>query len=255
MLAENTHLKFSLFMRHSLSMRNLNIKKRNCSSIMFLAKGKITYTFENGGFELNEGETVFLPYNSTYSYTSSDGEQLLYQMFFNIFSDNKKLQLCKNPIKSDNPKISEIMERTISNGIVPGGASTFKFTSDVYKLLSLFFDETTDKRESLQIYPALQHLEKHYSEKTSVEHLATLCGISESQLRRIFKKEIGMSPIEYKNSLRIKSACDLLEVSNHNISEISEALGFENPYIFSKFFKTHMNTSPLKYRKAIEKTN
>lgn len=250
MIAENTYLKYSLFMRHTLSMRNLNVKNRNCSSIMFLEKGKLTYTFDGGGFELNEGETVFLPYNSSYSYVSSDGEQLLYQMFFNIVRDGSNLQLCNNPIKSDNPKIAEIMKRVINNGLVPGGGTTFKLTSDVYKILSLFFDEDTDKREALQIYPALQYLEKHYSEKVSVEHIANLCGISQSQLRRVFKREIGMSPIEYKNSLRIKSACNLLEVSNHNISEISEALGFENPYFFSRFFKNYMKTSPLKYRKS-----
>lgn len=250
MNAEKTHLEFFLFMRHVPKIRVHTVKNRKYSSVMTVVKGGFEYSYNGGGFTLNEGETVFLPYNSNYSYKTVGEECVILQIVFNICDEQGIIQLCEDPVKSSDTKIAEAMERIVSAGIVPGGSSAFKVTADVYRVLSLFFDKFGDNRESLQIYPALRFIEQNYCEKISVEHLAKLCVLSQSQLRRLFNSETGMSPIEYKNSLRIKAACDMLTFSSQNISEISQALGFENPYIFSRLFKKYMNTSPLRYRKS-----
>ena len=218
-----------------------------------MLEGEIKYTFNGRSVIVGKGESIVLPHNATYSYLIEPGKTSILQIEFDICDESGKVQLADHPVKNDDPKIVEIMERLVSKGVLPGQKEIFSLTSYVYRILGIFFDKPIDSRESFKIYPALKYLEAHYTEKIVVEQLAKLCLLGQSQFRRVFKKEIGMSPIEYKNSLRIKAACDLLSFSSQNVSEISETLGFENPYVFSKTFKKYMNISPLRYKKAQNK--
>ena len=249
MNSDKTYLELLLFMRHNPKVRQHNVVGRSHSSVMTVLKGEFEYTFKGGAFYASKGETVFLPYSSDYTYRVTSEECEILQIVFDICDQNGAVALCEAPFKIADTSICEIMERLVEDGSLPLSKPTFKTVSDMYRILSLLFDKCTDKRTALQIYPALKYIEEYYTEKIAVEHLARLCALSQSQLRRLFNIETGMSPIEYKNALRIKAACDMLKFSSQNISEISAVLGFENPYIFSKLFKKYNEVSPMKYRK------
>ncbi len=55
--------------------------------------------------------------------------------------------------------------------------------------------------------------------------------------------------IKYLNSVRFEKACAML-TGDMSISEIYEALGFDNIYSFSRFFKNMCGSSPTAYRKT-----
>ena len=57
---------------------------------------------------------------------------------------------------------------------------------------------------------------------------------------------MGMSPIKYKNHIRLQNAIALIKTGNISISEIADTLGFESVYAFSQFFKTQTGSSPSK---------
>ena len=141
------------------------------------------------------------------------------------------------------------MKEIVNRGNGLGSINQFKLTADVYSVLSLFFERVKDSREELQIYNALKLIEEHYNEPISVSQLANASAMSQSQLRRLFQKETGMSPIEYKNHLRIKKASDMLLYSGQTVMEISQCLGFKNPFVFSRVFKQEKGQSPSEFRK------
>lgn len=69
-------------------------------------------------------------------------------------------------------------------------------------------------------------------------------------LRKLFKKEVGMSPLEYLTDLRMKNAEQLLTMmwsSGYTISEIAQMCGFQDALYFSRVFKKHYGCAPSKF--------
>ena len=71
-------------------------------------------------------------------------------------------------------------------------------------------------------------------------------------LRKLFKKEVGVSPLEYMTSLRMKSAETLLTsmwTNEYTISEIAQMCGFEDALYFSRVFKKYYGCAPSNFSK------
>jgi len=97
-------------------------------------------------------------------------------------------------------------------------------------------------------HPALGRavdLMKHdYRESLTLEQLSRQCGLGTSRLSELFRQKFGMSPIQYRNELRVKKAMQLLRYSDMNITQIAEYLGFHSLHYFSRFFKQQTGRSP-----------
>ena len=66
-------------------------------------------------------------------------------------------------------------------------------------------------------------------------------------LRKLFKKEIGVTPLAYMTDMRMKKAEKLLmamRANEYTIAEIAEMCGFEEPLYFSRVFNKHFGISP-----------
>ena len=71
-------------------------------------------------------------------------------------------------------------------------------------------------------------------------------------LRKLFKKEVGVSPLEYMTGLRMKRAEALLGAmwtNSYTISEIAQMCGFEDALYFSRVFKKYYGCSPSGFTK------
>lgn len=71
-------------------------------------------------------------------------------------------------------------------------------------------------------------------------------------LRKLFKKEMGITPLEYMTSLRMKKAEVMLTTmwgSDYSIAEIGELCGFDDALYFSRVFKKYFGCSPTVFAK------
>lgn len=95
----------------------------------------------------------------------------------------------------------------------------------------------------------LNFIKDHYSEKITLEDIANTINICKSECCRFFKKHMKQSLFNYLMNYRIEQSLPLLTDPNHNITEISQLVGFSDPSYFTKIFKQHISCSPSEYRR------
>ena len=95
------------------------------------------------------------------------------------------------------------------------------------------------------------YIRAHLNEDLSVTRLCDEFGISKNKLYETSHQSFQMSIGEYIASARIDEAKQLLSTTDYPITQISAMVGIKNYNYFTKFFKTNVGTSPLKYRKSV----
>lgn len=81
------------------------------------------------------------------------------------------------------------------------------------------------------------------------EEMCSMCGVSESTLRRLFKAEMGKTIAEFIRDTKMVYAANLLVTTSDLVSDIAYRLGFESPSYFTKSFRENYGVSPQEYRK------
>ena len=76
--------------------------------------------------------------------------------------------------------------------------------------------------------------------------------LSRFYISHSFKKEIGMSPMEYLIDIRIKESKILLRTTNYSISQVADIVGCTTPTYFSKQFRESTGISPTDYREQFQ---
>jgi AraC-like DNA-binding protein len=79
-----------------------------------------------------------------------------------------------------------------------------------------------------------------------------VAGLSRSGFALNFKKQVGISPMDYLTNWRIQIACELLQAGGRSLSEIANAVGYESDSSFSDAFKRILKCRPGFYRKNYE---
>ncbi|MBN2264165.1 MAG: response regulator, partial [Prolixibacteraceae bacterium] len=87
----------------------------------------------------------------------------------------------------------------------------------------------------------------------NVEFLVEKTGMSRTLFFKKMKSASGYSPNEYLRIIRMKEAARLLSNSDKTISEISNAVGFNDSNYFSKTFKSHFGETPSEYKNKNQK--
>ena len=81
-----------------------------------------------------------------------------------------------------------------------------------------------------------------------VGELAKLCGLSERHFFRRFKRETGVSPIDWLRRERIQLAGKLLDGAKR-VKEVCDEVGYHDVFFFSRDFKRHTGACPSQYRR------
>ncbi len=82
-----------------------------------------------------------------------------------------------------------------------------------------------------------QHMERNFLEIVTVKDAAGQCFIDQAYLARLFKRFAEESPLQLLNRLKMNKAAELLGNRNVLVKEVAEAVGFADPYHFSRVFK------------------
>lgn len=131
-----------------------------------------------------------------------------------------------------------------------------KLLSSLYDLFSIFIDSAssqnlykkTTKNENGYIRKSIELIEMNYSSTIRINEIADSLGLSRKYFSKLFKKEVGSSPMEFLLNFRLNKACELMSLPHLNIGEISRSVGYDDQLLFSRTFKKFKGMSPSEYR-------
>ena len=93
------------------------------------------------------------------------------------------------------------------------------------------------------------YLDENYTENITLEKISKIMHISVSHISHLFKRETGLSPMQYVIHRRIGQAQTLLAETDLPIKQIEEQLGFGSSCHLTSMFKKYVGISPREYRK------
>lgn len=101
---------------------------------------------------------------------------------------------------------------------------------------------------STPIMKAVAYIDEHLDEPIVSSQLAESIGLSRSHFSTLFKKELGVSFLEFLHRRRLRKASELLVQTDWRINLIGEKVGMEDNKHFSKWFKGYTGMTPSEYR-------
>lgn len=99
-----------------------------------------------------------------------------------------------------------------------------------------------------EVENAVQYMYQRMHHKITLDDLANASQMSVSRFSFIFKEQLGSSPMEYLNDLRIERSRRMLLFGNKSILEISQECGFGSTSYFTTRFSKKLGCTPSAYR-------
>jgi AraC-like DNA-binding protein len=223
--------------------------------LVYCTSGQGVFAFENGtSIQYQQGDAVAIPPHERHNNTSLLGfsnihltiEQPLlpFRGAFRVSDEEGNLAHAFSQAKyyflSDINKrelvLGALGELIVSYMIVFRNKS--EFSAPVEQIRNLILRNYT--QQDFAMDEAVRQMPFHYD-----------------YLRKLFKKEMGMTPLEYMTRLRMKKAESLLSAmwaKEHSVAEIARMCGFDDALYFSRVFKKTYGCSPSNFSKNTRKS-
>lgn len=232
-----------------VSARKGEIVNRKTFSFNIRLSGSIRYNFSNKTLVVNEGEMIFIPAGSNYTYcveSSCDSACTIINMTGNFRNGSE-------------PKVYSLKDVSCAEYIMNYFPDSWNFgnTADKYKCMSHLFElmayidnydnlKYMEKRKFKIIDPAITYLKNHiYDTALKSDELANICGVSNTYFRKIFISRFGTGPKNYiieKRMARAKAIIDSGEFES--VKSLALSVGYDDPLYFGKVFKNHFGLPP-----------
>jgi two-component system response regulator YesN len=134
------------------------------------------------------------------------------------------------------------------------------FIPEISRQMKDWLEDCISRRASLKtkhrndlIVKVTAYMEEHYGDyELSLQRLADLVSVHPNYLTQTFRKQTGLSCMQYLARLRMEIAKQLLNSDDLKINQISEIVGYENPLYFSSYFKKWVGMNPSDFKKMSE---
>lgn len=223
--------------------------------IILNLEGSGVMTVGNDVFDFSAGEVVCVPPGIPHIKTSSG---IFVDIFVKLGGLNIMTDKCIRFTDSDSSvnHLISMMHSTYHR-------KEYNCECIILRLAEALEQVIIGKAGQKAIDPCTEHIiseiaERYNSSDFSVSDTLSALSYCEDHARRIFTRDMGMSPLEYLTDMRIRHAKRLLRENNrlhYTIAEIATSSGYSDITYFSRIFKKHTGMSPREYLKlhSIEK--
>jgi AraC-like DNA-binding protein len=234
-----------LFKNYHFCRGNSNKRKTRIGLIL---KGSGSYIYLNQRLRVSEGDVVFIP-EHIYCYSEWRGEPDIEVVYISCFLHYESYKYGAQLIRVSDDVKTDILQ--VSDLLQKGALERLEAYSRFYGLLKTVVGELKPSELIIDatLQSAIGYVTDNWDRDFSVVDIARKCCVSESTIYHLFQKNLGQTPINFINSIRINIAIEHLENTSFSISRISELVGFHSENHFRKVFSDFTGTTPLKFRK------
>lgn len=218
----------------------------------YVAKGSLYTTVCGKEFFIESGNSYIIAPEALHSHRHNSVGDDGFCIRFTVETVNKKdsesvkiINVLSLPLtEAFNSEIDQIHLYDSIFGIQAAFAAWIMLLYD-----KMHIEKVSESEESKTVSNLVSlYINKHYSNKISVNSIAAALNMSYRSLARKFKSETDKTISEKLNETRLNAAAALLLQSALPLYEIAAECGYENEYYFSNTFKKYYGISPSEYR-------
>ncbi|MBC2602740.1 helix-turn-helix domain-containing protein [Puniceicoccus vermicola] len=259
------HFRFTTIGRKLVVPPQWRIQRRIIEDfhLLFVCGGKGTYRVGDRDYPLKRGLVVFLTNGVPYSgiQDPNDPPQIRPIRFCRYDNHTGKMSpwlgkpfsvVCQTLRSSYFEELFEGLQRcqmTLGEehrDLTTSYASTILFELDhEQRTLQTNHDSVENRIQQVATWMA-----DHPLERDNLQALSTRAGLSPKYFSQEFKKRFQVSPKTYQVQQRLIYGRTLLENTHLNVAEVSEELGYPDPFVFSRQFKELFNRPPKDFRQS-----
>ena len=222
-----------------------------------ILSGTGTYTVGGAVYALSAGDS-FLIYPNTPVHYCADKEEPWEYIWVGFDGLDAPRHMERTVFSADAPvrrqwhaeALAPLLE-DIYRAYGTSPAARLAMAGRLYLLLAFLTEQGAagggGEREESAASIAVEYIASHYAQPMTMEELARHLSVSQSSLYRQFVRRYGISPKRFLMEYRMDRACELLSEGNYSVQEVSNSVGFEDPFYFSRAFRESKGVSPKQY--------
>ena len=253
----------------------------DCFELAYVVEGSAVQNINGTTETVHQGAYFIIDYGSRHNYQNCQNLRLINCLFRpevmnaaleNCISFDELMRICmiryyKNypdftPVNSifydEDKKVLHLLEEMREEYENQEVGYQEIFRGKLLEILFLTLRKVLQKKETVSvrsndksdlILEAVNYLETNYRNKAPLQRFCEEKHYSIQYVSRKFKKETGMTFLEYLQKVRVRKSCDLLSGSTLQIPEVANRVGYEDMKFFYQIFRKTVGMSPGEYRK------
>jgi AraC-like DNA-binding protein len=197
--------------------------------------------------EAHSNNIVLEQWNLPFEIKAQNTDRILFEQLCNI---NPDLHLTLNP--SDACDMPTDLSHTMMNNDRRPAHIKMETKGIVLQILAHFLQYASNPKQVIdkRIENAILYIRHHISEPIELAELAQDSNLSKTHFIRLFKQEMGSTPVQYINRKKIEQAQLLLLTGKMPVKSIAYSLAIDDDSYFSRMFKKTTGVTPQEYRRA-----
>lgn len=272
------HCELNIFETYQTSLR-VPLKFNDLVVTSMLRGKKVMHLFDDPAFEYLPGETVIVPQNVEMhidfpeAATNNPTQCIALAIDQHIITDTLNYLNEKYPKEGHNHEwkldrenyffynnldlagtINKLIKECMGTSIAKDAIADLTMQELIIRIIqtqslkALEGSPTTSIATTSPIAPAVAYIRENIHQNLSLKAISEQACMSTTSFYRHFKRELGVSPIEFILNEKIRYAKKLLSNPAMHVSEVSYATGFDDANYFIRLFKKHEGVTPKQYQ-------